>query len=133
MKIKMTESDIRRIVKETTRRILKEGYTDLNDVDSYDDEGNYWGEERTGKKSKKKGRKESEIKEGRYSGGYTDHGEPEDDQAYVDSIDYIIDSIINGNISYAEKRIENLRPKEVKELILLAREYGVEDDVLRCI
>lgn len=131
MKIKITESDIRRIVKETTRRILKEGYTDLNDVDSYDDEGNYWGEERTGKKNEKK--KEDNIDEGHYSGGYTDHGEPEDDQAYVDSIDYIIDSIINGNISYAKKRIENLRPKEVKELILLAREYGVEDDVLRYI
>ena len=73
------------------------------------------------------------LESGRYEGGYNDHGDVEDDNAYVESLDYIIDSIINGNISYAQERISQLNPREVKELILLAREYGCEDDVLRYI
>ncbi len=69
----------------------------------------------------------------RYSGEYDSTGRAIDDNEYVESLDYIIDSIINGNHSQAKEMMSKLSHSEIRELILLAREYGYEDKVLNCL
>ena len=70
------------------------------------------------------------LKEGRYSGEYDRTGSPLDDNEYVESLEYILDSITNGNISQAKEMISELSQSELSELIQLAREYDMLDDVL---
>lgn len=41
---------------------------------------------------------------GRYSGEYDRTGSPLDDNEYVESLEYILDNITNGNISQAKKK-----------------------------
>ena len=67
------------------------------------------------------------LKEGFYDKGYNDHGDPSDEYAYVDSNEYIIDSIINGNMSQARQLLSNLDRGEIRELIEYARELGCDD------
>lgn len=68
------------------------------------------------------------LKEGFYNQGYDDHGDPVDDYAYIDSYEYIIDSIINGNISQARQLLANLDRGEIRELIEYTRnELGYDD------
>lgn len=69
---------------------------------------------------------------GRYSGEYDRTSSPLDDNEYVESLEYILDNITNGNISQAKKKmISELSQSELSELIQLAREYDMLDDVLR--
>ena len=91
--VKLKESDLHNIIKESIKRILNEN--------------------------------------SRYSGEYDRTGLPLDDNAYCESVNYILDSIINGNISQAEEMINGLDRKGIKELIMYAREMGYEDEVLR--
>ena len=70
---------------------------------------------------------------GRYSGEYDRTGMALDDDEYVDSIDYIIDSVINGNTSQVRELVQKLTYSELFELIDLAREMGCEDDLKRMI
>lgn len=90
--IRLTESDLHRVIKKSVKKVLKEG---------------------------------------RYSGEYDRTGSPLDDNEYVESLEYILDSITNGNISQAKKMISELSQSELSELIQLAREYDMLDDVLR--
>ena len=69
----------------------------------------------------------------RYNGEYDRTGLAVNDDEYVESLDYIIDSIINGNHRQAQEMISQLSPKEIKELILLAREMGCEEEVMDAI
>jgi hypothetical protein len=91
--IRLTESDLHKLVKESVKRILNEN--------------------------------------SRYSGEYDRTGLPLDDTAYTESIEYILDSIINGNISQAKELINGLDKKGVAELILYAQDMGYRDEVLR--
>ena len=45
------------------------------------------------------------LKEGRYSGEYDRTGSPLDDNEYVESLEYILDGITNGNISQAKEML----------------------------
>lgn len=92
--IRLTESDLHNIIKESVENILTET--------------------------------------GRYEGEFDRTGLPLDDNEYVESIDYILDSIQNGNISYARKMISQMSISEFVGLVEMAREYGMENDVYRC-
>lgn len=70
---------------------------------------------------------------GRYNGEYDRTGMALDDDEYINSIDYIIDSVINGNSSQVRELVRKLTYSEVFDLIDLAREMGCEEDLKRMI
>jgi hypothetical protein len=87
--IKLSESEFKKLVKESIAKILKEGY---------------------------------------YTKGYTEHGEPSDENAYIESYEYIIDSVFNGNFSQVREMISNLNDDEIEELLDYTRnELGYND------
>lgn len=63
---------------------------------------------------------------GRYNGEYDRTGMALDDDEYINSIDYIIDSVINGNSSQVRELVRKLTYSEVFDLIDLAREMGTQ-------
>lgn len=68
------------------------------------------------------------LKEGYYTKGYTKHGEPSDEYAYIESYEYIIDSVINGNFSVVREMLSNLNNDEIEELLDYTRnELGYND------
>ena len=52
-----------------------------------------------------------------------------DEYEHVDSVEYIVETYINGNISYAIERIKELSPIEILDLQNVAEEYGVLDKI----
>ena len=58
---------------------------------------------------------------------------PIDDEDYVDSFDYIIDSVINGNVTQVRELVKRLTYSEFFDLIDLARENGCEDELRKII
>lgn len=69
----------------------------------------------------------------RYNGEYDRTGMPIDDEDYVDSIDYIINSVINGNVTQVRKLVGKLTYGQFFDVIDLAREYGCEEDLRKMI
>ena len=69
----------------------------------------------------------------RYNGEYDRTGMPIDNEDYVDSIDYIIDSVINGNVTQVRQLVGKLTFGEFFDVIDLAREYGCEEDLRKMI
>lgn len=63
----------------------------------------------------------------RYNGEYDRTGRPSDDEKYIDSLDYIIDSVINGNTTQVRKLVNKLTFEEFFALIELARENGCDE------
>lgn len=49
---------------------------------------------------------------GRYNGGYNDHGDPISDKKYINSYEYLLDSMINGNWSQAKNMYRKVRNKK---------------------
>ena len=73
-------------------------------------------------------KEDNNLKEGFYTKGYTEHGEPSDEYAYIESYEYIIDSVINGNFSVVREMLSNLNNDEIEELLDYTRnELGYND------
>lgn len=89
--VRLTEGDLHRIIKESVKKVLKEG--------------------------------------GRYNGERDHNGFPSSDE-YVESVDYVIDSIINGNRRQALELIRNMDLNDRLELIQYAREVGYIDQLI---
>ena len=70
------------------------------------------------------------LEGGRYSGEYDSTGLPLNDREYVDSIEYVIDSIVNGNWSQAVDLVRKMNSSDRRELISYAREVGYIDDLM---
>lgn len=49
---------------------------------------------------------------GRYNGGYNGHGDPISDKKYINSYEYLLDSMINGNWSQAKNMYRKVRNKK---------------------
>ena len=90
--VRITENELKRIINESVRKVLKEG--------------------------------------GRYRGEYDSTGLPLNDHEYVNSIEYVIDSIVNGNWSQAVDLVREMDISDRKELISYAREMGCIDDLM---
>lgn len=73
------------------------------------------------------------LREGHYEDEYDRTGSPLDDESYVESFEYIIDSLINGNFRQANEMIQNLTPSEVVELLDMAREANCERELRRAL
>ena len=69
------------------------------------------------------------MESGRYSGEYDRTGNPVNDENYIETVDYVIDSIINGNISQAKQLIANMSIDDRMELIQYAKESGYLEKV----
>lgn len=61
---------------------------------------------------------------GRYSGEFDRTGNPVNDNDYIESVEYVIDSITNGNIEQAKQLIANMPVNDRMELIHYAKEVG---------
>ena len=71
------------------------------------------------------------IKEsGRYNGERDHNGFPSNDDEYIESVDYVIDSIINGNQRQALELIRDMDINDRLELIQYAREVGYIDKLM---
>ena len=70
-----------------------------------------------------------QLNEKFYDGEYDRTGCPLDDKSYIDSYEYIIDSIINGNWQQAQELSSKLTFQERMELLNYAQEIGYEKDV----
>ncbi len=90
--VRITENELKRIVNESVKKVLREG--------------------------------------GRYRGEYDSTGLPLNDREYVDSVEYVIDSIVNGNWSQAVDLVRKMNISDRKELISYAREVGYIDDLM---
>lgn len=90
--VRLTENELKRIVNESVKKVLKEG--------------------------------------GRYRGEYDRTGLPLNDIEYVDSIEYVIDSIVNGNRRQAIDLVRKMDISDRKELISYAREMGYIDKLM---
>ena len=100
MKIKLTESKLRQIVNKSIKKVINESFNKV-------------------------------LKEGGYySGEYDSTGLPLNDREYVESIEYVIDSIVNGNYNQALELIKNMDTSDRRELIKYAREVGYIDDLM---
>lgn len=89
--VKITENQLKRIVNESVKKVLKEG--------------------------------------GRYSGEYDRTGSPLNDDDYIESVEYVIDSIVNGHRRQAIELVSNMSISDRLELIQYAREVGYLDKV----
>lgn len=61
----------------------------------------------------------------RYIGGYTSHGEPKNNNAYIDSYEYLIDSVINGNWSQAKEIASGI--DNIDDFVEWFEENGFDD------
>jgi hypothetical protein len=66
---------------------------------------------------------------GRYSGEFDRTGNPVNDNDYIESVEYVIDSITNGNLKQAKELIANMPINDRMELIHYAKECGYLDKV----
>lgn len=69
------------------------------------------------------------MKEGHYSGEFDRTGNPVNDNDYIESVEYVIDSITNGNLKQAKELIANMPINDRMELIQYAKEVGCLDKV----
>lgn len=53
---------------------------------------------------------------------YNEHGDPADENAYLDSYDYAIETLINGNLHQFKEMTSDYTPEEFHELIEVAKE-----------
>ena len=67
---------------------------------------------------------------GRYNGERDHNGFPSNDVEYIESVDYVIDSIINGNQQQALELIRDMDINDRLELIQYAREVGYIDKLM---
>ena len=145
--IRLTESDLHKIVKTSVKKILKEEHyqqcnvwdvlSELSEVMSYEDILSRLisriGEEASYKylmdiKSIEIDSYNDEVlNEGFYQGEYDRTGAPIDDIGYTESFDYIIDSLINGNFQQVKKLISKLNKKQRIDLYNYAKEIGYGD------
>lgn len=66
---------------------------------------------------------------GRYSGEYDNTGKPINDNDYIESVEYVIDSIVNGNRRQAVELVANMTVSDRMELIGYAKEIGYLEEV----
>lgn len=158
MKIKLTEGKLKQIVAESVNRVLNEtistdyreslkqlltkAFTNLNDNEKqflYDLLSNEPWETIYTALETIKPYNPSNVNEsfnkvlkegGYYSGEYDRTGLPLNDREYVESIEYVIDSIVNGNYKQALELIKNMDTSDRRELIKYAREVGYIDDLM---
>ena len=71
------------------------------------------------------------MESGRYSGEYDRTGNPVNDNDYIESVEYVIDSITNGNIEQAKQLITNMSINDIGELgqiVKIHTHYYVRED-----
>ena len=54
-----------------------------------------------------------------------------EEDAYLDSYDYLYSLLVNGNISFYRERLENMTGKEIVQYINWADEMGIDKAKLR--
>jgi hypothetical protein len=145
--IRLTESDLHKIVKTSVKKILKEEHyqqgnvwnvlSELSEVMSYEDILSRLisriGEEASYKylmdiKSIEMDAYNDEVlNEGFYQGEYDRTGAPIDDIGYTKSFEYVIDSLINGNFQQVKNLTSKLNKKQRIDLYNYAKEIGYAD------